>query len=110
LPRYNRNTRYAKKAAQQSADWTLGILPHYGKHFAQRGFGFFLLPSRVHARPSAMLRERKSLGAGSEIANKIFSESGSQKIKAPNIITFLIWSWFTRRRRIWRLEKHFSNN
>ena len=30
------------------------------KHFS--GFEFFLLPSRVHARPSAMLRERKPLG------------------------------------------------
>jgi len=31
------------------------------KHFS--GFGFFLLPSRVHARPSAMLRERKPLAS-----------------------------------------------
>jgi hypothetical protein len=39
--------------------WTLGILRLF-KHFS--GFKFFLLPSRVHARPSAMLRERKPLG------------------------------------------------
>jgi len=26
------------------------------------GFEFFLLPSRIHARPSAMLRERQPLG------------------------------------------------
>jgi len=31
------------------------------KHFS--GFGLFLLPNRIHARPSAMLRERKPLGA-----------------------------------------------
>ena len=30
------------------------------KHFS--GFEFFLLPNIVHARPSAMLRERKPLG------------------------------------------------
>ena len=30
------------------------------KHFS--GFEFFLLPNRVHARHSAMLRERKPLG------------------------------------------------
>ncbi len=28
------------------------VVPHAcGKHFAQRGFEFFLLPSIVHARP-----------------------------------------------------------
>ena len=35
------------------------------KHFAKRGFEFFLLPSIVHARSAAMLRERKPLGAWS---------------------------------------------
>jgi hypothetical protein len=30
--------------------WTLGILAHFQ---AFSGFEFFLLPSRVHARPSA---------------------------------------------------------
>ena len=53
-------------------DGRSGLLPRpivtIFKHFAQRGFEFFLLPSRVHARPSAMLppsgtmRERKPLG------------------------------------------------
>jgi len=33
----------------------------YGKHFS--GFEFFLLSNRVHACPSAMLRERELLWA-----------------------------------------------
>jgi hypothetical protein len=37
--------------------WTLGI--GIFKHFS--GFGFFLLPNIIHARPSAMLRERQPL-------------------------------------------------
>jgi hypothetical protein len=28
----------------------VGVCGTYGKHFAQRGFEFFLLPSIVHAR------------------------------------------------------------
>ena len=36
--------------AQQSVHWTLGILRRFR---AFSGFGFSLLPSRVHARPSA---------------------------------------------------------
>jgi hypothetical protein len=31
------------------------------EHFAKRGFEFFLLPNRVHAHASAMLRERTPL-------------------------------------------------
>ena len=55
--------------------WTIDLpRPHYHKilldtgdcRFASsisrtRGFEFFLLPSIVHARPNAMLRERKPL-------------------------------------------------
>jgi hypothetical protein len=41
--------------------WTVEILPHFhlclrhgaGKHFS--GFGFFLLPNRIHARPADYL-------------------------------------------------------
>jgi len=38
------------RSAQQSVHWTLGIPRHF-KHFS--GFKLSLLPSRVHARPSA---------------------------------------------------------
>ena len=34
------------------------------KHFASRGFEFFLLPSTIHDRRNAMLRERKPLERG----------------------------------------------
>ena len=43
--------------------WTLEILRHFQ---AFSGFEFFLLPSRVHARPPAMLRERQPLGRNEE--------------------------------------------
>jgi hypothetical protein len=47
--------RVAKKA--YTGRWGFrGIFKHFS------GFEFFLLPSIVHARPSAMLRERKPLG------------------------------------------------
>jgi len=39
-----------------ASGWTLGILAHF------LCFEFFLLQNIVHARPSAMLRERKPLG------------------------------------------------
>jgi hypothetical protein len=68
----------SKDTAQQSVHWTLGspsahalgvgdvrlrltrLICGFFEYFS--GFEFFLLPSRVHARPSAMLRERKPLG------------------------------------------------
>jgi len=39
--------------------WTLGILHGFQAFFRLE---FFLFPNRIHARPSAMLRERQPLG------------------------------------------------
>jgi len=47
---------------------TRPICGTYGKHFAQRGFEFSLLPNRIHAHPSAMLRKRKPLGSSINVA------------------------------------------
>ena len=59
----------------RNVHWTLGTAARRDgvrharkavKHFAQRAFGFFLLPNIIHACPSAVLRERKPLGNLSE--------------------------------------------
>ena len=48
----------------------------YGKHFALRGFGFFLLPNGIHARPSATMpggqvRDPQGADANSCAAEKV---------------------------------------
>jgi hypothetical protein len=47
-----------------------------------RGFEFFLLPSRVHTRPSGMLHERKPLG-GRHRESFCAKENLCQKIQLP---------------------------
>ena len=49
-----------KKCAPDVWDYRFAALGIF-EHFAKRGFGFFLLPSKIHAHPSTMLRERKPL-------------------------------------------------
>ncbi|MDP1716153.1 MAG: hypothetical protein Q8L41_15555 [Anaerolineales bacterium] len=55
----NGSTLKAKNAPNKACTDEVGFCGTYGKHFS--GFEFSLLPSRIHARPSAMLRERKPL-------------------------------------------------
>jgi len=57
--------------ALDAGDCRFAACGTYGKQFS--GFEFFLLPSRVHARPSAVLRERQPLGALPSSKKVVFS-------------------------------------
>jgi hypothetical protein len=77
--------------------WTLG---YDGAAFrAFSGFEFSLLPNRVHAHPSAMLRERKPLCA-LDVSNvyKEKSKRGKdeQKNKFENCVYSLLPFWHIR--------------
>ena len=58
------------------------------KHFAQRGFEFFLLSKRIHIRPPAMLRERKPLDRHSHIshADRVSIPEGDQVAPAAGTL------------------------
>ena len=59
VPKALRNT--APQCGICDVHWTGGILQHF-RAFRVAWLRVFLLPGRVHVRPSAMLREREPLG------------------------------------------------